>query len=94
MASSEYSYRQKFKSKDDTRLASPLRVQHDSDKTYIVIYRNSQREQIEGSSNIVQGSDDHSQRDSQNQAHDEIQPSLKDHFDTCKYLYQHLKTTA
>ncbi|KAF9322217.1 hypothetical protein BG006_002453, partial [Podila minutissima] len=55
--------------------------------------QNRQQALVE-SCNFPQGSDNHGLGDSQSLVHGEIQPYLKDHFDTCKYLYQYVKTAA
>ncbi|KAG0333729.1 hypothetical protein BG000_008930, partial [Podila horticola] len=72
----------------------PLRIQHDPDKPHIVIYGDNQRQKTEESCKTPLESDSHGHKDTQNGAHDEIQPSLKDLFDTCIQLYQHLEKTA
>ncbi|KAG0090344.1 hypothetical protein BGZ93_000235 [Podila epicladia] len=77
---------------DDGELWQPLRIYHDPYRAYVVLYGDNQRLQTEEFCSVLQGSDGHRQGDSQNQANSEIQPSLKDLFETCKYLYQHAKT--
>ncbi|KAG0316516.1 hypothetical protein BG000_004838, partial [Podila horticola] len=72
----------------------PLRIRHNSYEPHVVIYSNNQRQQAKEFVNVTQDGDDQVQGDSQNQALDEIRPPLKDLFDTCKHLYQCLKTAA
>ncbi|KAG0340843.1 hypothetical protein BG000_010944 [Podila horticola] len=54
-----------------------------------------QRQQVsEESCNISKGADKRGQGDSQSLAHGEIQPSLKDLFETCTDLYQNAKSAS